>query len=781
MKIRTRLIAGFLACAVAPLLVACGVGYLSAESGLEKLRAQATEDIRARSVVLLEQQRSLKQRQVEAYFGHIRDQAVTLAENRMIVEAMRRLPGFFDRYAASIVAETDPAALRGSLRQHYTDEFATTYAKRNAGERPDVDALLEQLDDTAIALQHAYIGATENPLGSKRLLDAAGAESDYGRLHNVIHPVIRRYSERFGYHDIFLVDPGSGDIVYSVSKKPDFATSLNDGPYAGTNLAQAFRRAAEASHGEFAIADFEQYGPSCEAPASFLATPVFDGEERLGVLVFQLPVDRINQIMTAREGLGETGESLLVGPDSKLRSDSRLAPETHSLEASFRNPEAGAVRSPAVEAAMRGESGAELMNDYRNEPTLVAYAPVDVLGLRWAILSKMDTAEAFASVATIERAAAGIASGLLWTSIAVLVPAIGAALAVAWLVSGSVAGPLAELVERVRSIAQGEADLTQRVEIGRSDEFGELAASFNAFIERMQKILRQVSQASESLSGRSTELTSTATTLAAGAEQTGSQSATVVSAAEQMSQAIATVAATSEQMSANVRSVAAATEEMTTTINEIAKSAEQSANVADQAARLAEISNDRVGGLGASADEIGKVIEVIQDIAEQTNLLALNATIEAARAGEAGKGFAVVASEVKDLAKQTASATDDIRKRIEGIQASTGEAVGSIREITAVITNVNEVARTIAAAVEEQSITTREISQNVSQAAAATDLVVSGVSDSARSSQGISQSMLGVDQGAKQTAGAATQTRHAGAEVSRLAAELRTIVSQFRL
>lgn len=782
MQIRTRLTLGFLACGLVPLLVAGAISYTSSQSGLDKLRTRAAEDIRDRAVALLEQQRGLKAKQVEDYFCRISDQAVTFAENRMVVEAMRHLPGFFTGYAEEADVEAESIdTLRTELREYYANDFAPEYANKNDGAKPSIDAWLDQLDDDSIALQHAYIQANENPLGSKHLLDTADRKTDYGRLHGVVHPVIRNYLEKFGYYDIFLIDNASGDVVYSVFKELDYTTSLKDGPYAGTNFARAFRAATDLPKGEFAFVDFEQYAPSYDAPASFIATPVFDGDERLGVAVFQMPVDRIKDTMAYRVGLGETGEAILIGPDFKMRSDSFLAPETHNLNASFRNPEAGSVRSEAVKASLNGESGSGVVTDYRQERTLISYGPVDVLGTRWAISSKMDESEAYAAVITMEDSARQIASGLMWTSLTILCIATGAILALGWYVSRSIAGPISSLVDRVRSIAEGEADLTQRVDATSSDELGELARWFNVFIERIQSILLQVTASSSALNGSSDKLATTAVALATGADETGKQSSSVSSAAADMSSNIASVAATSEQMSANVRSVAAATEEMTATINEIARNAEQSATVADEAAQLAEISNERVGGLGKAADEIGKVIEAIQDIAEQTNLLALNATIEAARAGEAGKGFAVVASEVKDLAKQTATATDDIRKRIEGIQSSTGDAVTSIREITSVITNVNDVSRTIAAAVEEQSITTREISQNVSEAASATDVVVSGISETATSSQGITTSMVMVDEGAKQTATAAADTRLAGEEVARLAVELGQVVSQFRL
>lgn len=782
MSIKTRLTLGFLACGILPLLVAGAISYSSSQSGLAELREHAAKDIRARAVALLEQQRGLKTRQVEEYFSRIGDQAVTFAENRMVVEAMRHLPAIFSAYAEQSETEADKIArFREELRSYYTDEFGKTYTEANAGNLAETDAWLGQLDDDSIALQHAYIAANDNPLGSKHLLDTADSETDYGKLHDVIHPVVRNYLDKFGYYDIFLIDNASGDIVYSVFKELDYTTSLKDGPYADTNFARAFEQAATLPKGEFAFVDFEQYAPSYDAPASFIATPVFDGDERLGVAVFQMPVDRIKGIMAFREGLGETGEAILIGPDFKMRSDSFLKPETHSLEASFRNPESGCVRSEAVKVSLQGETGSDVVTDYRDEETLIAYGPVDVLGTRWAISSKMDTSEAFAAVATMENSAASIASTQMWTSIATLFGAVIAVLATAWFITRAIAGPINNLVDRVRGIAEGEADLTLRIDADSKDELGELAKWFNVFIERIQTILQQVAQTSNSLGGASEQLSMTAANLASGAEQTGQQSSRVTSAAEEMSGSISEMAKTSEQMASNVRSVATATEEMTATINEIAKNAEQSASVADQAAQLAAVSNERVGGLGHAADEIGKVIAVIQDIAEQTNLLALNATIEAARAGEAGKGFAVVASEVKDLAKQTATATDDIRKRIEGIQGSTTDAVDSIREITSVITNVNDVARTIAAAVEEQSITTREIAENVSQAASATDVVVEGVNGTATTSRSITENMLGVDEGAKQTATAAAETKSSGAEVSRLAGELGSVVSQFRL
>lgn len=381
-----------------------------------------------------------------------------------------------------------------------------------------------------------------------------------------------------------------------------------------------------------------------------------------------------------------------------------------------------------------------------------------------------------------DEAAAATSSRVYKMLISIGVAASALAMVFSVLIGKSVSTPIGHVVRQLDSVAQG--DISKNVAqdlVTRRDEVGALSRAIQTMTENLRKTITELAQTSRTLASSSTELSATATQLASGAEETTNQSATVASAAEELSTNMQNMAASTEEMSNNVKTVAAAVEEMTASIGEVARNAEQAANVAEQAAQLAATSNQDIGQLGAAADEIGKVIEVIQDIAEQTNLLALNATIEAARAGEAGKGFAVVATEVKELAKQTAEATEDIRKRIEGIQASTGNAVKSIGEISGVITKVNEVSRTIASSVEEQSITTKEIAQNVGQTATAAQTVSQGVNQSAAASKEITKNIAGVDQAARQTAQGAAQTQTAGQDLSRLAENLQQLVGQFKV
>jgi methyl-accepting chemotaxis protein len=353
-------------------------------------------------------------------------------------------------------------------------------------------------------------------------------------------------------------------------------------------------------------------------------------------------------------------------------------------------------------------------------------------------------------------------------------------LVVGFLIARNISAPVVTAVAHLEEVARGDLkrDVPQTFTV-RGDEIGALSRALARTVGSLRQIIGDMAGNSRGLAGASTELSATAAQMASGAEETTNQSAQVAAAAEQMSTNMNGVAASTEQMSANVRVVASAVDQLTASIGEVAKSAEQAAGVAHQAAQLVATSNTQIAGLGNAAEEIGKVIEVIQDIAEQTNLLALNATIEAARAGDAGKGFAVVATEVKELAKQTGSATEDIRRRIEGIQGSTGQAVRSVGEISQIIEHVNELSRTIASAVEEQSITTKEIARNVAESSSAAATVARGVSESAAASQEITKTIVGVDQAARQASQGAAQTQISSRELSQMAEQLRTLVGQF--
>lgn len=389
-------------------------------------------------------------------------------------------------------------------------------------------------------------------------------------------------------------------------------------------------------------------------------------------------------------------------------------------------------------------------------------------GLGWGVLVRQDLKEAFAEC-----------TSLAWFA-GILTLIVGGVVTFAALwVSASIAKPLINSAEVLNKVAAG--DLTQRVQVTTEDEIGTLGNAINKLTSDLGNVIRNILQGTQTLTASSTQMNSTADEMTKNAAGTTQQSATVAAAAEEMATNMRNMAGSTEEMSTNVKTVASAIEEMTASISEIAKNAESSSTVAGQAAHLADVSNQKVTLLGEAATEIGKVIDVIQDIADQTNLLALNATIEAARAGEAGKGFAVVATEVKELAKQSAAATDSIRQRIQQMQGSTTETVNAIGEISTAIKNVNDVARSIAAAVEEQSIATKEISRNVAQTASAANTVARGVTESASACQEITRTIASVDEAAKSTAAGATQTKASGGQLLQLASNLQTLVAEFQV
>jgi methyl-accepting chemotaxis protein len=324
------------------------------------------------------------------------------------------------------------------------------------------------------------------------------------------------------------------------------------------------------------------------------------------------------------------------------------------------------------------------------------------------------------------------------------------ALVLALAVSRSLAGPLRRTVEVLEGLAEGRLD--QRLEVTGRDEVGRMAGALNAALDRLTDTLRGIS--------------ANAGTLAASSEQLTAVAGQMSSSAALSAGRAQAVSAASDQISRNITTVSAGAEQIGSSISEIARSTSSAAEVAGTAVRISGEAGAKLERLGASSAEIVSVIKIITSIAEQTNLLALNATIEAARAGEAGKGFAVVAGEVKDLAGETARATEDIRTRVSAIQADSAAAVSAIAEIGAVIDQINHTQTAIAAAVEEQTATTDEMSRNVSEVAAGTSDISTNVGEVAAA--------------AAETTGAASDTAAAADELARVSRDLQESLGMFR-
>ncbi|MBB4761527.1 methyl-accepting chemotaxis protein [Actinoplanes digitatis] len=371
-----------------------------------------------------------------------------------------------------------------------------------------------------------------------------------------------------------------------------------------------------------------------------------------------------------------------------------------------------------------------------------------------AAKATMTHLNALIAAENAEAAAAAVEADHRYTTartITISVLAVGLLLAGTFglLVARGLARRVRALSGVIRAIADG--DLTRSVDADSRDEIGQMAAELHRACGTLRTTVGQISGSSQTLTEYAQRMASASTQIAGTAEQTSDRAETVSAAAG--------------QVSSNVDTVAAAVEEMTASIREIAGSATDAAGIAQNAVAVAQNANGTMSKLGASSAEIGDIVKVITSIAEQTNLLALNATIEAARAGEAGKGFAVVASEVKDLAQETAKATEEISSRIKVIQTDTSAAVTAIGEITHVIERINGYSNTIASAVEEQTATTSEIGRNVAEAATGAANITDTITVVAKAAQ---DTYLGVG-----------ETRQTANELSGLASKLQTLVGQF--
>ena len=790
-------------------LPALAVGLSIYNSSYTAIETKATDQLEAIKTV--------KANQLTDYFKQIENQVKTFSENVMIVDAMKQFPTA--ETSATTEAGVTPETLgemRTKVEAYYKIDFANKFVDVT-GENPPIEQQLAPLDNDSIYLQYQYIANNPNPLGSKENLDAASDDTTYSKLHKKYHPVVRSYLQKFGYYDIFLCDLKSGDIVYSVFKELDFTTSLSKGPYSTTNFGRAFELAANAnSKDDVFLVDYQDYVPSYEAPASFISSPIYDGDTKVGVAIFQMPIDKIAAIMDERTGLGETGETYAVGKDLLMRNNSRFAAE-EGEDVTFVQK----VDTVATQQAFEGNSGKEIIDDYRGQPVYSAWAPVTIYDgvkgqtqpITWALMSEIDEAEVKGPISFFSIAR----NGLVLFVIAILL-----SFGVIYWIAGRITKQADSITDMLSMIGIGMFDA--RAEKITNDELGDVAVALNAMSDNtlsliqsseeresiessIENLIGEMEQIASGNLGVEAEVRGDITGAIAGSvnhmaeelrgivQRVQNASYMVTTSADDIVEASNKLSAENESQAVRIGETSNQVLSMTDQFQAVAKETENSVQVAKQARETAsrgyeavantvegmdrireqvQQTSKRIKRLGESSQEIGEIVQLISDIADRTSILALNASIQAAMAGDAGQGFAVVAEEVERLAERSTDATKQIASLIKTIQTETSEAITDMEESTREVVEGSHLATQAGETLAEINEVSKSLEDMIQQ-------VSTSALTQAKASQEIASTMNQISDATKESADKSREATGQITSLATLANQLGDSVSQFVL
>lgn len=701
--------------------------------------------------------RSMKADEIQNYFATARQNVTTLCEDGLVIDAMRGFPDAMK--ATRDEARMQPAEseqVDQLLLEYYSNVYAAEY-KRRTGVEPPVMGQFESVGADTRFLQYLYLASNPRPSYITGDAGSAQLETTYSNLHRNYHPAIRNFVQQLGCDDVYLCDLNSGEIVYSVDKAVDFATSLKVGPYADSNLGRVFRQAADVGKkGDVFFANYEPYLPYFEKPAGFIASPVFDGDTKIGVALVPLPITHIDEILARQNAMGATSEVYAAG---KLSS-----PSTSSV---------------------RRENG--LIVDEHGAMTLAATKLITIdpgiAGvsdpIQWRLTSTLDCAQLGPPVDVFQILRN---AGVLVLPCLVF-PLVCAAFftrvvqrhvrsssdATAGIRKGSISVPAEididdELVRELQDVADGDLTVTLNT---RDETTGLITGSVNSMIAQLRSLVKHVKLATNQVNESAMDVRDISNTLSQDSVR--------------QSNRIATTSNQIREITESIQSVAMKTRESA----DVAQRARQSVSeglraVSDTVDGMQRIRNQvqetskRIKRLGESSQEIGEIVQLIADIADRTSILALNASIQAAMAGEAGQGFAVVAEEVERLADRSNDATKQIATLIKAIQTETRDAIIDMEDSKREVVEGTQLASLAGATLTEIDDVSAQLAELINDVSSETD-VQTGVARKIAATMG---------EIAETTYVNADQSRQAAVQIGRLAefaTHLRDSVSRFRV
>ena len=684
--IGTKVLLAFVSITFLAIMLIAYISYFSAKESLQQTIFNQLVSVR-----------EIKATQIERYFDFINRQLISFAQDKTIVSAMVDFKNGFHKLAEESTGKIDVNNINKSLDNFYENEFLSRLSATN--EQVQKIEYYQPNNINAKIAQYLYISNNKNPTDNKKTLEDALDGSSYSKAHKTYHNIIRDYIDSFGYEELFLIDHKTGDIVYSVLKEIDFGSSLLNNSYKNSNIYDAFIATKDAAKSNITkLTDFKPYYPSYNAFDAFIAAPIFDGDNQLGILMFRMPHREINNIMTNENswssiGLGKTGEAYLVANDYTIRNQPRLLIENQDMffnslsKIGFNNNQIKKmidlinkynsaigmypIRTLAVIESSNGISGTKILKNVFGNMVLSAYKPLHVKGVDWSIIAEIDALEAFTPIIDLRD------NLLFFTIVLLLLVAVVSLMFSHYVITK----PVKNMLHAARDLLVGDGDLTKRIPVTSSDEIGRTAEALNGFLQKLQNVMLDIKSAMEILLELSTKINS---------------------AAEFLSN-------TATSQAQHVDHTCVSLKQINASIGDNAKSAKGTENIATNASNDAKHGGSAVSDAIALMQSITNKVTIVDDIAYKTNLLALNAAIEAARAGEYGRGFAVVAAEIRKLSERSQLAAQEIGSLLEKSTNISTDASKFLDKIVPAIGETADLVRDIVKASENQAIVVEQI------------------------------------------------------------------------